>query len=300
MGGYKYNGLMKRQCFGGIFMADTLLIIGNGFDVSLGLKTRYSDFLNSTQFLSLHNNNNSIALHLNEKHESGNWVDIEVELASFSSSLIHDNRIPKVEFSKHYSLLVNAIKEYLNSLDYSLIDKNSHAYKLIDNLTKQSAHLKIINFNYTNTIKAIIDACHDPNVTRCSPNIINIHGSLHDQIVFGIEDNAYFYRDQHSFLLKSYYVDSGTLQQAEIPPVTDNYDIHIFGCSLGVSDYMYFSDFFKNAAIQNISTITMYLYYYGENSRDELYSRLLCLTEQNITHFKKVINLKEIDVSIPD
>ena len=59
-----------------------ILIIGNGFDLNLGLKTSYSDFLASDEFLELsEDSSNLLVSYLNEQAKSSRkdrlWVDIE-------------------------------------------------------------------------------------------------------------------------------------------------------------------------------------------------------------------------------
>lgn len=61
-----------------------ILIIGNGFDLNLGLKTSYKDFIQSNHFKTLLKNKNSMAEYFNEKSELNNWVDIEKEITKYS------------------------------------------------------------------------------------------------------------------------------------------------------------------------------------------------------------------------
>lgn len=49
------------------------LIIGNGFDLSLGLSTSYMDFVNSDEFQILLNMQNQLAIYLKVNAELQNW-----------------------------------------------------------------------------------------------------------------------------------------------------------------------------------------------------------------------------------
>ena len=51
-------------------------IIGNGFDLNLGLKTSYQDFLQSTCLEKI-NPQNSLAKHFSNQKQLKNWVDVE-------------------------------------------------------------------------------------------------------------------------------------------------------------------------------------------------------------------------------
>ena len=57
-----------------------VLVIGNGFDLSLGLSTSYMDFVNSDEFQILLNMQNQLAIYLKVNAELQNWIDIELSL----------------------------------------------------------------------------------------------------------------------------------------------------------------------------------------------------------------------------
>lgn len=59
------------------------LIIGNGFDLSLGLSTSYMDFVNSDEFQILLNMQNQLAIYLKVNAELQNWI-FHLVIQSFS------------------------------------------------------------------------------------------------------------------------------------------------------------------------------------------------------------------------
>jgi len=63
---------------------ESALIIGNGFDLSLGLSTSYMDFVNSDEFQVLLDMQNQLAIYLKANAELQNWIDIENELKLYS------------------------------------------------------------------------------------------------------------------------------------------------------------------------------------------------------------------------
>ena len=95
-----------------------VLVIGNGFDLSLGLKTSYKDFIQSNYFSLLVKNNNSLALYLNEKQEINNWVDIEKELTEYSKQIQDDKSKVKNDFKE----LKNALIERLVAETANLVE----------------------------------------------------------------------------------------------------------------------------------------------------------------------------------
>lgn len=56
------------------------LIIGNGFDLSLGLSTSYMDFVNSDEFQILLNMQNQLAIYLKVNAELQSWKTDNVSL----------------------------------------------------------------------------------------------------------------------------------------------------------------------------------------------------------------------------
>ena len=59
-----------------------VLFIGNGFDLDLGLKTSYSDFIKWEKFESL-TDNNSLAKAIKKEHEIKKWIDLEAFLKNY-------------------------------------------------------------------------------------------------------------------------------------------------------------------------------------------------------------------------
>lgn len=88
-----------------------ILIIGNGFDLNLGLKTGYKDFITSKYFKTLVKNRNPIAEYFNEKNELNNWVDIEKELTEYSIIVKNKNLDIKENFEEIKLALINYLKE---------------------------------------------------------------------------------------------------------------------------------------------------------------------------------------------
>lgn len=85
------------------------LIIGNGFDLSLGLSTSYMDFVNSDEFQILLNMQNQLAIYLKVNAELQNWIDIENELKLYSKN--EDN----AKFKTEYEALCKQLVVYINN-----------------------------------------------------------------------------------------------------------------------------------------------------------------------------------------
>ena len=108
----------------------TCVIIGNGFDINLGLPTSYNSFVESKQFNDMVYRGNELAIHLKNKYELQNWIDIENELKTYSQE------IEDISFKRNFELLTFALIQYINNLNYSIIKTSSLAYKLISTIAE--------------------------------------------------------------------------------------------------------------------------------------------------------------------
>ena len=65
---------------------ETLLIVGNGFDLSMGFQTSSGDFMKSSYFPNEETSYLCSYLH-NQYEENMGWIDIENELSEYSRIL---------------------------------------------------------------------------------------------------------------------------------------------------------------------------------------------------------------------
>ena len=99
-----------------------VFIIGNGFDLDLGLKTRYIDFWKSEVFEPHRNENEGLIHFLDEKaNDKATWFDIEALLREYVRK--HSNRsaydVNKVspnnfqEEQAQFAQIENSLAQYL-------------------------------------------------------------------------------------------------------------------------------------------------------------------------------------------
>ena len=255
-----------------------LLIIGNGFDLNLGLKTSYNDFINSNYFLDILSSN-YLAKYLIDKKGLNNWIDIENEFCNYSNetSYIQDSR---ENFEKDYIQIKHQLVEYLKSIEYKDIKKDSYSYKLLEEI-KESQKVTILNFNYTNSIETIFKQ----NNWELNSKIINIiycHGTIqNDDIIFGVEDSAKIKRE-HMFLKKSCDIKYPSINVEE--HLNREYKIFFIGHSLGKSDYSYFNHFLYDIS-SNYNNKEILFTYYG-NDFNKLTMELDELTLGNVSKLR--------------
>ncbi len=250
-----------------------IIIIGNGFDLNLGLKTSYKDFIESSYFESLLEKDNSLAWHLSNNAQLNNWVDIENEITNYSAQVEDDNLNVKNDFKALKISLINYLKEAQDEE----INQNSKAFEMIKNEIETAD--KIYNFNYTNSVFKIAEIL---NINNIESKHSFVHGSINNlDIILGVEDKARINKD-HIFFQKSYNLNFG---ESDIGKhLNDKNDLILFGHSLGVTDSSYFKDYI-NSLTNNFERPKLTFYYYGEIGYDELMKTIDKYTHSYTTDF---------------
>lgn len=198
-------------------------LIGNGFDINLGLKTRYSDFYD---FYHEHASKDSIILQwMNEDNDKGNWADLEVTLGRRVKDVDEDNLESFLDAHAELDLL---LLEYLESEQkkYSIANKENEIVAEIErslkglekelNTEEQNSYqatctahrneeLKyfFITFNYTNILDQMLEKVKVSNADLGSHTASNgqerkheigevhhVHGLLTEGIVLGVNDES--------------------------------------------------------------------------------------------------------------
>lgn len=231
--------------------ADTLVVLGNGFDLDLEYKTSYKNFfysdLQSGQggfpFVKGGYDYSDLGKLLLHKTSIEKWYDLENILAEYGEVRSKNNPgdiVTKEQIQndeKDYENLVSSLSMYLKSLDYTAPKKDSVAARVLNAACSGIVQAKIYSFNYTDLSQigaALgIDVC----------NAIHVHGSLKDDdIILGVGDYANLPRSL-SFMYKTDNVKYKNTQF--LNDLKNCKRIVIFGLSLSQVDYPYFEDLFK-------------------------------------------------------
>ena len=264
-----------------------VIIVGNGFDLSLGLKTAYSDFLHSSEFQEMIRSSNRICLELKMKHDLQKWIDVENELAIISAQL--DTEDIEDEFEQ----LKKSLCAYLNNIDYSKINVDSKAYKFLMDMVSTS--YVIYNFNYTDSVKLIL-AREGMTQFELNENVIMVHGSCEsNNIIFGVEDTAAT-MPKDIYMKKSSNLHIEPLDLNRI--VLNNTTLHIFGHSLGQTDHSYFTSFFESRTLnERGTTAPISIYHYGRLGKNQIFHQLDILTGHRMIKFRQMNFFGMIDAS---
>ncbi|MEY3996993.1 MAG: hypothetical protein RL344_1336 [Pseudomonadota bacterium] len=285
-----------------------ILVTGNGFDLNLGLKTSYQDFVNSSFFKKLCDDKNELAIFIQKINKKNNWANIESQLKIYANQEDKLNKIDKEKLFNEFIVLKNALTTYLRDEEcrfLNLIDTGDSlsktiAFDLVRNAHKESSYPtfgKIISFNYTDVL-----------LNYCYPGTyLYIHGSLVDNnIVFGVEDGGV--DPKFAFLNKSDHHAYGPVNLRD--EVENAEEIHFFGCALGETDDTQFKPVFEyltsrdsRSGFKKRKKIVFYVF--GKEGYYSLRNNLLRHTKNRVGELKvnnQVIfydvsgeNLKEID-----
>lgn len=271
---------------------DVLLILGNGFDLNLGLKTSYADFIKDT-FDTNKECENSLCSHMIKVLNTSelNWIDIENELKKYSKSLPEQCSMTNKQFKEEYQMLCNLLKEYLLKVsdrkkwDSETLNnmRNTEAYKVLSKVIQYPTYF-IANFNYTPSVQNL-------GLNILTDKIIHIHGSLEPDsgIVFGVEETANI-NNEHVFLHKSRskYINLNSFNHL----LRSSNEIIFFGYSLGETDHYYFSSFLSHVSGKKIT-----FYHYNEDDYENLYKQLTILTGKRCTKLKTNNEIEFISIS---
>ena len=257
--------------------SETLVIIGNGFDVAHGIKSEYKDF---KEYYNIHHKREGVdkLFKLN-----GNWSNIEWALTNYDVIRILDSK------RYQYDWILDELLRLFN-LWVDLIRLNVKPLNEQYELYKESW---ILTFNYTETIESVY------NIP--SSQIYHIHGSRLDnkkQYLFGsgierditdLEEYSYETEDRYEAIEEIFV----TMNNQYTKPVFSRINalkeflkdkdiqmIKVHGHSMGEVDSMYFREIIKKTGKDTLWIID----YYNDNDI------------KNIRKFKEENELNAVEI----
>lgn len=206
-------------------------MVGNGFDLGCGLKSRFDDTYQiyvqdrSNDNKTISDFKDSITKHIssvaqNRTGQDINWSDFEMGMAKYAEELSSEDEF--VECVRDYSLfLADYLRReekafyndynkkgrdiqitYNNHIRDSVLSYykglNNNDIEILRNETNNhdSCGISIINFNYTSTfetlLRNIIVSVYINQLPVTFDETVHIHGSLQDNIVLGVDNLAQF------------------------------------------------------------------------------------------------------------
>ena len=211
-------------------------LIGNGFDLNLGLKTRYTDFYD---YFIQHASKGSIILQLMmDDRNKENWSDLELALGEkvkivgedkldsfmdahedLDSLLLEylEEEQSKYSVDKNINEIISELARSLTELKNELTDEEQESFQNTFNAHRsEDFNYSFITFNYTDILDQFIKKAKSGNMdlgSHIDPNgrnhkhliseVHHVHGTLFEGVVLGVNDetqiNNDFFRQQTMF-----------------------------------------------------------------------------------------------------
>lgn len=221
-------------------MYKKVFIIGNGFDLDLGWKTSYKDFINSDYWpLKDKEPDCLMAEYLKDRTCFDRWYDLESLLKEYASHKPHNHVKANPQDEEFFYELRKCLISFLKDAINSTVNPDSMAIKVLREVIRNGYFSSIYTFNYTD----LYDIAEKVGINMRF-DYEPVHGRLaNNSIILGVNDSANL-RDGYSYLRKvfnehytSHFIRYD-LQECD--------EVVFFGHSLGENDYPYFADFFED------------------------------------------------------
>ncbi|MDD2797000.1 MAG: AbiH family protein [Bacteroidales bacterium] len=243
----------------------TIFVIGNGFDLAHGLKTSYSDFLESYYVIPSKNK----LLTLLKNNSLNLWSDIEYTYFRFLNFYDNIRGIKGFRYENSFdsSKELDDNFEMLKQLLENYLFKEQEELKLITEYSKlfstfNDENTMILDFNYTNTVYKYL------NGIGSLAKHIKIHGELSSDdnpIIFGYaanDEEVKVLSDKNDeYLMKNikrlrYLLSDNEIKLKKILDFTRyDVDVYILGHSCGVSDRLILNELFTHPSVKGITLL---------------------------------------------
>ena len=265
---------------------EILYLIGNGFDLAQGFKTRYTDFYPFyVERVILNPAINKICAEIGRDYYT--WADLEYRLGQYSV------KIDKNDFDDIYYDLSDKLREYLKKETRGAVftenDLNKikadfiQPYEYLSGIEKESLrhmyassnshNINVISFNYTDVLdkalpkQGLIGATMGVNVSY--RNLYHIHGVLDQTIILGVNDksqiaNEVFAEDDDikDLLVKPQSNDAiRSLEAVYCQQLISRADVIIlYGLSIGETDKLWWNLIGEKLKINKDTKVVIFKY----------------------------------------
>lgn len=256
-------------------MSNITFMIGNGFDLACGLKSRYTDTYD--EYIKRSSSSNTIEQFKKTiDKDIPTWSDFEMQLASYALNLESESDLTAClrdydEFLNDY--LVNEQHQFWTNLGniateeiilqemgksvvrfYNGLTRND--FRSIHSIVKNSEiRYNFISFNYTNIFDSFLERAYnhghlDPNqgFPFSVASVLHIHGALGSDVTLGVDNEEQLAKIPYSLsnrakrvLIKPVFLQSydNNRFNTAIETISRSDIICVFGMSLGDSDLIW-------------------------------------------------------------
>ena len=263
-----------------------VFIIGNGFDLDLGFKTRYIDFWNSEEFEKYRSTDSGLIKFLNiYANENSTWFDIEALIRNYVVLKEGHGRTRTYvgvvdRDKKQFEYIRTSLAVYLeHQINSQPLNESSYAAQVFK-IILEAGFSSIYTFNYTDLYK-IAERLSFSHFF----DYIDVHGcSSNQSLILGINDSVDV-APNFEFTYKTFspYYHSVPLKF----DLEDADEVVIFGLAMGDIDYPYFQDFFRNLCDpdnnrKNAKLVTIFTF--NESSRINILRQLRIMNDKRVSY----------------
>lgn len=268
-------------------------LIGNGFDLNLGLKTKYRQFYD--YYLNKKDDNMTISNFKRELSKNiEKWADLEIELGKYASKFNKKNERNLIELLND---IQDALADYIDSQDIVFTISDTDHKSLVKDLLSPESHLSprekdnylkykekfnatnyninVVLFNYTHTFERLFRWEEKPitissrhyggfNYSNTINSVEHIHGTTTSDMILGVNDISQIDNEElrnslttiRSLVKSEMNINAGTLRDNRCSSIISNADlICIFGMSLGQTDSIWWQKVIERLKTSNARVI---------------------------------------------
>ena len=240
---------------------ETVIVIGNGFDLDLGWDTSYKSFYEKHDGWKMHRRDEDDLFQYVIKQVPGNWFDFERTLHEYALHRAQhpfpkDNTDNIDRDIQDYNTFKTQLIDFISEGSKGPVKKDSHAYRLLAAYVEAKKNktsnmffpIKLFSYNYTPLLNVIHQIDSSVKV-----GYIPVHGMVEKRnIIFGFHDDLGIPKEYRP-LQKSMdenYVSSDVVRES-----LQAKTIIFFGLSLGYIDGVYFKNLLEQ--ISNLANPQM-------------------------------------------
>ena len=254
-------------------MADVALIIGNGFDIDMGIPSKYSDFIRSKEWQGVVKRvegfladssyrNHSLVAQLQLASMDSMWFDIEQEISKFVKCHPTNSQQEIGEIKWEFDLIKEGLASYLKRITSNFTADNSKlSTALYYRMKECPLTVTEVYFNYTYPHEYLKMPIQKEIFNGAQHWCTFVHGRLRDNdIVLGCDlQKGENVNRQLSFMYKYNQLHRANHVARSI---LEAKEIIFFGHSVNEMDFCYFKEFFKvaSASPNPIRHLTMITY----------------------------------------
>ena len=278
-------------------MKKKVFIIGNGFDLDLGWRTSYKDFVHS-DYSPIHPAGSGacpMEEYLARKIEVERWYDLECILREYAAEGYQSHRKADPKDEPFFNELRDSLTEYITQEAQKEVKVDSLAVKVLKVIVANGYFSSIYTFNYTDLYRLA-----EKVGIHSQFDFMFVHGNVYrNSIILGVDGNSDL-REGYAYLRKgnSEHYRSNHIRY----DLQECDEVVFFGHSLGDMDYPYFRDFFyvQSHCINSKNGKRITIFTKDNHSRLQILEQLRVMNEGQMEYLQNDNEFNVVMTDSPD